>query len=174
MQTILTSPSSCPSVDCYVVRTRPPPIVLLIFLSCSQLPLTGEGLRGDSCPPRRVDWETGESLQLCYAIDRALHLRECLTPPVPSSRPSVEHDTLLQALHAELLYSCLPPKPLASHLQHCQIEERFITRPTTCTDGAACVPVLSPPAVGCEELCTTHWACAHSRSSEDPGNRLVV
>ena len=139
-------------------------------MSCSQLPLTGEGLRDDSCPPRRVDWETGESLQLCYAIDRALPLRECLVPPVPSSRPSVEHDTLLQALQSS--YSCSPTKPLAGHLQHCQTEERFITRPTACTDSAACVHVLSPPAVGCEELCTGHWV--HSRSNEDPGDRLVV
>ena len=102
-----------------------------------------------------MDWETGEPLQLCDAIDRALHLRELLIPPLPSSRPSVEHDTLLQALQSS--YSCSPPKPLAGHLQHCQTEERFITRPTTCTDSAACVRVLSPPAVGCEELCTGHW-----------------
>ena len=136
----------------------------------SRLPLPEEGLRDYSCSSRRVDWETGESLQLCYAIDRALHLRELLIPPLPSSRPSVEHDTLLQALQSS--YSCSPTKPLASHLQHCQTEERFITRPKARTDSAASVRLLSPPAVGYKELCTCHWA--HSRSSEDPGNRSVV
>ena len=128
------------------------------MLSRIQLSLTPEGLRDYSCPPRKVDWETGESLQLC-----------CSPQPLPSSCFSVEHDTLLQALQSS--YSCSPPKPLAGHLQHCQIEERFSTRPTGCMDSAASVRLLSPPTVGCEELCTGHWA--HSRSSEDPGDWLV-
>ena len=93
----------------------------------------------------------------------------CSSQPVPSSRPSVEHDTLLQVLQSS--YSCSPPKPLAGHLQQCQTEERFITRPMACTDSAACVCLLSPPAVGWEELCTGHWV--HSRSCEDPGDRLA-
>ena len=157
-----------------IVRTRPLPsyiyIAAVLPSRFSQLPRTEKGLRDYSCPPRRVDWETGESLQLCYSIDLALHLRELLISPVPSSRPSVEHDTLLQVLQSS--YSCSPPKPLAGHLQHCQTEERFITRPTACMDSAACVHLQPPPAVGCKELCTGHWA--HSRSTDDPGDRLVV
>ena len=151
--------------------TPSPPIVAAVLpFSFSRLMLTEKGLRDYSCPPHRVDWETGESLQLCDAIDRPFHIRELPIPSVPSSRPSVEHDTFLQALQSS--YSCSPPKPLAGHLQHCQTEERFTTRPTACTDSAACVRLLSPPAVGCEELCTGHWA--HSRSCEDPGDRLAV
>ena len=68
----------------------------------------------------------------------------------------------------------LPPKSVAYLGQGKSTKFGGIFPPPflQCTDSAACVRLLSPPAVGSEELCTGHWA--HSRSSEDPGDRLVV
>ena len=91
----------------------------------------------------------------------------CSSRPVPYSRSSVEHDTLLQALQSS--YSCSPLKPLAGHLQHCQTADHVSTRPTACTDTVyvqclllllavkSCVQLIGHTAEAVKTLVTGWW-----------------